>query len=134
MSKGVTALLEFDVYAAALIKKRKYWPKGVPGDAIDEYFADKDVNPVDMLEAITEEVTEGKAFNIFCFKDPEYVMKIMATWMTLEELDGADTRREYKGRDGESLARLFKYGQPFGLHFRYRHKVDDHNNIRHAPI
>ena len=48
-------------------------------------------------------------------------MKIMATWMTLEELDGADTRREYKGRDGESLARIFKYRQPFGLHFRYRH-------------
>ena len=61
-------------------------------------------------------------------------MKIMATWMTLEELDGADTRREYKGRDGESLARLFKYHQKFGLHFRYHHHVDDHNNRRHAPI
>ena len=45
-------------------------------------------------------------------------MKIMAKWMTLEELDGADTRQEYKGRDGESLARLFNYRQPFGLHFR----------------
>ena len=28
VSKGITALLEVDVYAAALIKKRKYWPKG----------------------------------------------------------------------------------------------------------
>ena len=36
VSKGITALLEVGVYAAALIKKRKYWPKGVPGDAIDE--------------------------------------------------------------------------------------------------
>ena len=89
---------------------------------------------MDMLEAITEEGTEGKAFNIFCFKDPEYVMKIMATWMTLEELDGADTRREYKGRDGESLARLFKYRQPFGLQLLYRHQVDDQKNRRHAPI
>ena len=65
VSKGITALLEFDVYDAALIKKRKYWPKGVPGDAIEEYFADKDVNHVDMLEAITEEGPEGKAFKIF---------------------------------------------------------------------
>ena len=48
-------------------------------------------------------------------------MKIMATWMTLEEFDGANTRREYKEWGGDSLARLFKYGQPFGLHFRYRH-------------
>ena len=61
-------------------------------------------------------------------------MKIMATRMTLEELDGSDTRREYKERDGESLARIFKYRQPFGLHFRYRHHVDDHNNKRHTPI
>ena len=45
-------------------------------------------------------------------------MKIISTWMTLEELDGADTRQEYKGGYGESLARLFKYRQPFGLHFR----------------
>ena len=61
-------------------------------------------------------------------------MKIMATWMTLEELDGSYTGREYKEWDGESLSRLFKYYQPFGLHFRYRHQVDDHNNRRHAPI
>ena len=47
-----------------------------------------------MLEDITEYGPEGKAFNIFCFKKPEYAMKIMATWMTLEELDGSDTRRE----------------------------------------
>ena len=37
--KGVSALLEFGVYADALIKNRKYWPKGVPGDSIDQYFA-----------------------------------------------------------------------------------------------
>ena len=87
-----------------------------------------------MFESITEEVPEGKAFKIFFFKEPEYVMKIMATWMTLEELDGADTRREYKGPDGDSLVRIFTYCHPFGLHFCYRHQLDDHNNIRHAPI
>ena len=48
---------------------------------------------MDMLEAITDKGPEVKAFKIFCFKGPEYFMKIMATWMTLEELDGADTRR-----------------------------------------
>ena len=63
--KGITALLEFGVYAAAFIKKQTYWPKGVPGNAIDEYFADKDATHVDMLEAITEEGPEGKAFKIF---------------------------------------------------------------------
>ena len=127
-------MLDFGVYADVLLKKRKYWPKGIPGDAIDQYFADKDVTYVDMLKAITEEGPEGKAFHIFCFKEPECVMKIIATCMTLEELEGADTRREYKGRYVQSLARLFKYSQTFGVHFRYRHQVDDHNNKRHAPI
>ena len=70
VSKGITALLEFVVYAAALIKKRKYRPKGVLGDAIHQYFADKDVTYVDMLEAITEEGPEGKVFNFFFFKEP----------------------------------------------------------------
>ena len=70
----------------------------------------------------------------FSFKEPEYSMKIMATWMILKDLDGADTRRDYKGRDGQSLYRKFKYRQPFGLHFRYRHQVYEHNNRRHSHI
>ena len=49
-------------------------------------------------------------------------------------MDGADNRREYKGRDGESLVRIFKYRQPFGSHFRYRHHVDNQNNRINAPI
>ena len=64
VSKGITALLDFVVYADALIKKQKYWPRGVPGDAIDKYFSDKDATYVDMLEAITEEGPEGKAFKV----------------------------------------------------------------------
>ena len=56
VSKGITALLKFGVYAAALIKKNKYCTKGVPGDAIDQYFADKDVTYVYMLEAITASI------------------------------------------------------------------------------
>ena len=65
VSKGIKTLLEFGAYDAALTKKRKEWPKGVPGDAIDQYFSDKDVTYVDMLESTTKDGTEGKAFNIF---------------------------------------------------------------------
>ena len=70
VSKGVTALLEFGVYSDALTNKRKYCFKGVPVDAIGQYFPDKYVNYVDILEAITEDGPEGKAFNIFCCKGP----------------------------------------------------------------
>ena len=30
--------------------------------------------------------------------------------------------------------KMFKYRQPFGLHFSYRHQVDNHNNRRHSHI
>ena len=65
VSKGITDLWEFGVYASALIKKRKDYPKGVPGYSIDQYFSDEDVTYADILEAITEEGPEGKASTIF---------------------------------------------------------------------
>ena len=61
-------------------------------------------------------------------------MKIVATWMTLKQLDRVDTRQEYKGRDGQSLNRQFKYWHPFGFHSRYLHQLYDYNNRRYATI
>ena len=51
-TKGITELESKGVYAAALIKKRRYWPKVVPGDLIDTHFEDKEVSDVVMIEAI----------------------------------------------------------------------------------
>jgi hypothetical protein len=34
--RGIVELQKKGVFAAAVIKMRKYWPKYVPGDAIDE--------------------------------------------------------------------------------------------------
>ena len=62
------------------------------------------------------------------------MIKIMTTWMTLDELEDHPTRREYKGANGQMVVKTFKYQIPFGLHFQYRHQVDNHNNRRHAPI
>ena len=61
-------------------------------------------------------------------------MKIMSTWMTIEEFDVTDMRREYKVQDGQYLVRQFKYQQPFMLYFHYPHQVDDHNNRINAII
>ena len=38
---GIIAMHNFGVYGQSLIKKRRYWPKNVPGEAIDSYFANK---------------------------------------------------------------------------------------------
>ena len=62
------------MYAGALIKKRRYFPKSVPGDLIKRYFTDKEVVIVDILEACTEDI---EPLHILLFKEPDYVMNIM---------------------------------------------------------
>ena len=81
VANGIFALAEKGVYDGALIKKHWNWPKSVPGDLISRNFADKEVGDVYMSEA---EAEDGNPFRIFCFEDTDYVMKIMASWMTHE--------------------------------------------------
>ena len=87
----------------------------VQGDLIDQNISDKEVRYLDMLEYSTE---DGNPFCFFCFKSSDYVINIMASWMTLDDMKGGKTRCNYKGRDGESLMKIFKFQQPFGFHFR----------------
>ena len=53
------------VYGQALIKKRgRYWPKGVPGDAIDDHFKDKAIGHSETLQFDFD----GHPFFIHCTK------------------------------------------------------------------
>ena len=54
--------------------------------------------------------------------------------MIFYELEGTKTRRDYIDSSGTKQTNQFTYQQPFRLHFKYQHQVDDHNNKRHAPI
>ena len=81
VATGITNLEDKGVYAEALIKKRRYWQRGVHGDLIDTHFEDKEVGDVGMIEVRTE---DNKLFKIFFMKETDYVVKIMASWMTLD--------------------------------------------------
>ena len=59
VANGIVSLAEKVVYAGALIKKRRYWPKSVQGDLVSRKFSDKEVGGVDMSEASTEEVSHS---------------------------------------------------------------------------
>ena len=67
-------------------------------------------------------------------RDPDYVRKIMVIWMTLDELEGARTRRDFIDISWTKDMKQFTYRKPFGNNFRYIHQLEDHNNWRHAPI
>ena len=91
VAKAITDIESKCVYAASLINKRPYWPRGVPGNLIDTHFEDKKFGDIVMIEARNE---DNNFFEIFCMREPDYVMHIMASWVALDELEGARTKRD----------------------------------------
>lgn len=117
-------LRQVGVFAGALIKKRRYWPAWIAGDAIDEHMSAMQVGGV----ASVAGSLSGVKYNVWCMKDQGYVAKIMGTASGL--IYNNDRERTRVVDDGSTVR--FKYIEPFDLHYKFRHAVDDHNNLRHA--
>ena len=111
------------VFAAALIKKRRYWPKYIPGDAIITHFGDKEIGASDALQGELDNVR----FHIVGMKEPDYVMMIMTTYGTLEEF--GDKKRHYMV-NGVKHVTTFRYPEVVYNHYRYRDVIDNHNSYR----
>ena len=127
--KGLVELKKRGVFAHAVIKKRKYWPKYIEGDAIDKEMATKDVGSVGVLSGKLDNVD----FTIFSMKEPAFNMKMMSTYGDVDVPPNQEkTGRFYKDESGKIVHREFEYTTVFSNHFKYRHTVDDHNNLRHS--
>ena len=61
-------------------------------------------------------------------KEPDYVCTIFGTAGGLITVDEQEHRRVWT-KDGQDQSASFKYTEPFYLHFRYHHAVDDHNQV-----
>ena len=127
---ALVKLASFGVYSSAVIKKRRYWPKYIDGSEIDSHFDLKEVGQTDSLPG----TLDGTNFKVFCMKEEDYVMKLMATYGALRSVDEGATQRSVTRRSGIRENVSFKYTEPFFNHFKFRHQVDDHNNNRHSPI
>ena len=125
VTQGVIALDKVGVKGQFLVKKRKYWPKWVPGDYIDEYMRNK---PLGHSETFVQ-LIDGIVFYIHCTRDADYVTKIMSTHGILDEIQDHPTWRLVDG-----TWKSFKYTEPLSRHNRSKHWVDDVNNRRHDPI
>ena len=125
VTQGVLALHDVGVYGQFLIKKRRYWPKGVPGDYIDQHMSGK---PLGATESFVQ-VFNGIRFYVHCTRDRDYVTKIMSSHGVLDEIQDHPTWRLVDGS-----WKTFKYAEPFSRHNRAKHWVDDVNNRRHDPI
>ena len=48
--QGIIELRKTGVFAAAVVKKRRYWPNWVPDKAIKQHMADEEVGETDLLQ------------------------------------------------------------------------------------
>jgi hypothetical protein len=126
--KAIIELKKRGIYSSALIKKRRFWPTGVPGEAMDTHMESKDIGDVDAVQGSLDGVT----YNLWAMKEPDYTMKMMATSGSLMADDSCRTTSRRWVENGTEKTKEFSYTLPFDHHFRYRHAVDDHNNLRHS--
>ena len=127
-TKGLVELRKKIVFGAAFIKKRRYWPANIKGNAIDSHFASKEAGNVYAVK----QVEDGVTYHVFCMKEPDYVKKLMTKYGTFEPMDKR-TRRKFK-RAGVMETKEFMYTEVVANIFLYQHKVDDNNNMRHESI
>ena len=73
-------LKEAGVYAAAVIKKRRYWPKYVDGTLMDTHMQNKEIGDVDIMQG---KLKDKKCIYLL-MKEPAFVMKMMATYGDME--------------------------------------------------
>ena len=127
--EGICQLKKMGVFASAVIKKRRYWPKHVKGDKIDSHMKTKAVGECDALHG----TLDGVKYNIFSLKEPNYVMKLMSTYggLIVKPNERTSKRVYFDEQKQESVTVSFQYTEPFSNHYLYRHSVDDNNNLRH---
>ena len=127
--QGIAELRKKGVFSAALIKKRKYWPKHIDGDGIKAHFKDLEVGTVDAMKGSLD----GVNVQVHCLKEPEYVMMLMSSYGTLEKV-GDEKSRIWSEGNNITKETTIKYPELVYFHFQYRDAVDAHNSSRMFPV
>ena len=128
--QGIAEMRSKGVFAAALIKKRKNWPKYIDGDGIKEHFKDKEVSTVDAMKGCLN----GVKVEVHWLKDSEYEMMLMSSYGTLERVGGEKKRVWMNKGSRTPVEATIKYPELVINHFQYRDAVDIHNGSRIYPV
>jgi hypothetical protein len=126
--KGLVALKKAGLYACAVIKKRRFWPYLVPGEAMDRWFDEREMGE----SAGISGKLDGEDYFLWGLKEPSYVMKMMATGGPLIVNDDCEPQKRYWTEGGVHQSKMTQLPLPYHWHYKYRHAVDDHNNLRHS--
>lgn len=106
--KALIALKQKGIFAAALIKKHRYWPTLVPGKHVLDYFTSKMVGSLDAISGILDSVK----YTIWCMKEPDYVMQIMAMGVLLCTMVEKEVKHVWSDGGSEETM-TFQYAKPF---------------------
>ena len=126
--RALIELKKVGLFACAVIKKRRFWPAMVPGDEMTEAFADANVGTSMAISG----VLDGVKYFFWGLKEPTYVMKMMATGGPLIVNESCEEQKRWYKEDGVEVVRTFQFPLPYDWHYKYRHAIDDHNNLRHS--
>ena len=88
--KALVKLRNFGVYASAVIKKRRYWPAYVKGDAIEKKMMQKNIGECDAIEGSLF----GTKYSLFFLRDSKYIMKLMTTYGSLTSTSENDSEKK----------------------------------------
>ena len=86
---GILLLATMGIYAAAQIKKRRYWPTDVPGEAIKSHMQSE---PNGSIKSVIGE-RDMQKYSIFAVKEPTYVSMI-STYGFLDKVDYTAIRHD----------------------------------------
>ena len=126
--QGLVELNKLGVFAHALIKRCRYWPKHVKGDDIIQHFANKEVGSADALRG----QLDGVPVYIYSMKEPDYTMMLMATYGNLVRQGEEKTRNFMDG--GSKVVKKFKYPEVVYNHYQFQDVVDNNNSMRMSLI
>jgi hypothetical protein len=128
--KALLQLKKVGMFACAVIKKRRYCLAFVPGEAINREFDNQDLMVGDKL-AISKKL-DDKEYFLWNLKKPTYIMKMMATGEPLLANDSCGEQKQRWTEGGVERVGFFRFLSQYDWHYKFRHAIDDHNNLRHA--
>jgi hypothetical protein len=100
----------------------------VPGDEMTEHFTEANVGD----SAAILGTLDGVKYFLWGLKEPQYVMKMMGTGGPLITNKTCKDQRQRFVKDRVEVSRTFQFPLPYDWHYKYRHAVNDHNNLRHS--
>jgi hypothetical protein len=125
--KALVELKKVGMFACTVIKKRRYWPAMVPGNAMADAFDEVQIGD---SRAIYR-VLDGVKYFLWGLNELNYVMKMMATGGPLISNDSCKKQRRTWTEAGLNIVKSFQFLLPYDWHYKYCHAVDDHNNLSH---